>query len=331
MSTWIARAAIALLGGALIAGCTANARTTHNSNGGASAAAKTKTVKFRAGAYASKAFFKHWGDGKAELSGYKLVAPRYGATHPGYAVLIYVTEPMDSATWIKDDGFGGRTVPRERRVDVIKLNHLQRFRTGIYTYALMASTFAPVHGLVARERFAPTKIALSVQDWCGHVYYKVVPEADRFTTEIRSYFGSEGERTRRVATSKGTLYEDALLIQLRELDGKFNDGKPWSGKLVPTAWKSRKAHQPIEIVSAEIKRSDTKRGDTDVTRFVLTYGSFTRTFDVEKAAPHRVLYWEDSQGTKATLLKTARLPYWALHEPSHGDMIKKLGLEPKAL
>ena len=37
-------------------------------------------------------FWKHWGDGKAELDRYALTQPRYGELRQGTAVLIFVTE-----------------------------------------------------------------------------------------------------------------------------------------------------------------------------------------------------------------------------------------------
>ena len=38
------------------------------------------------------AFWKQWGDGQAELSGYDLTFPRYGQLRRGVAVTIFVTE-----------------------------------------------------------------------------------------------------------------------------------------------------------------------------------------------------------------------------------------------
>ena len=32
----------------------------------------------------SRAFWDHWGDGRGELNGYRLVQPRYGAKRTGY-------------------------------------------------------------------------------------------------------------------------------------------------------------------------------------------------------------------------------------------------------
>ena len=48
-------------------------------------------------------FWAHWGDGRAELNGYRLVQPRYGAKRTGTAVLVFVTEDMSDALRVKAD------------------------------------------------------------------------------------------------------------------------------------------------------------------------------------------------------------------------------------
>jgi hypothetical protein len=271
---------------------------------------------------ASPAFWKVWGDGKAELSGYSVTTSRYGAPREGRVVLIYVTEPMDRRNWIKDDA---GDVPPQERVNVLKLNHVLKFQTGIYPYSVMTSVFAPVDAWAA-ERFAPAKIAMSAQEWCGHVYQKVIPAPEAFASELRSYFHADGDRDATVKTSPGTLYEDALLIQLRELDGRFAGGKDWAGSIVPSLWAQRKRHAALEPVAATIKREDATRDGTQLTRFTLAYGSVTTTYDVEKSAPRRVLSWKSGDGDEARLLKTARLPYWQLNGQGDEKYLRELGM-----
>jgi len=181
---------------------------------------------------ASPAFWDHWSDGQAELSGYRVTTPRYGALREGEVVLIYVTEEMNEHTLIKDDT---GTVPPEDKEVVLKLNHTLEFDTGIYPYSVMTSVFSPT-GSSGRERFAPVKISFTAQEWCGHVFHMLTPTFDDYTSEIHSYFSSEGDARETIETEPFTLYEDALWIQLRELDGLFEGGGDWSGKLVPSVW-----------------------------------------------------------------------------------------------
>src|SRR5438105_1116245 len=89
-------------------------------------------------ARAGEAFDAVWRDGRAELAGYRASVPRYGALRNAELVLIYVTEPMDRRTWIKDDA-----AREPNRVDVLKLNASLEFLTGIYPYSVLTSGLAP--------------------------------------------------------------------------------------------------------------------------------------------------------------------------------------------
>ena len=274
----------------------------------------------RAGA--GEAFTRAWSDGRAELSGYRARINRYGELRDAELVLIYVTEPMDRRTWVKDDD-----APAEHRVNVLKLNASLKFQTGVYPYSVLTSVFAPVDRFRA-EAFAPVKITLSAQEWCGHVFHGVWPGDDRATELVMSYFAQEGERRRDVPTPPGTLYEDALLIQLRELDGPFAGGADWHGTLVPSLWAIRRAHQPTAAIAASITRSRALRDGAPVNRFVLRHGEVSRTFDVEVDGAHRVLGWEGSDGEEVHLLRTARLPYWQLNHPGDEAQRALFGLDP---
>lgn len=283
------------------------------------AASLTFTPKRSAGA--SSAFWQTWGDGKAELSGYTITTMRYGQPRKGKTVLIYVNEPHDRRTRIKDDRAQG-----DIKLNVLKLNHTLIFDTGIYPYSVMTSVFSPVDVYDKRPRFNPSKITLSAQEWCGHVYHKVAPMAGSMRSALRSYFASEGETEETIKVRDGALYEDALLIQLRELDGAFNGGRDWAGQLVPTLWATRKAHTALRPVDATITRSEVQVGGKAATRFTLKHSGITRTIDVEKAAPRRILGWKSSDGEVATILKTARLPYWSLNGNGQESYRAQLGL-----
>lgn len=273
-------------------------------------------------ASASEGFRGTWFDGTAELSGYQMTVARYGELRTGELVLTYVTEPMDRRTRIKDDD---ATAPD--RIDVLKLNVNLTFLTGIYPYSVMTSVFSPIDDWgPASDRFSPVKITLTAQEWCGQVFHAIRPGRDAVAEELASYFASEGEISRRVPTAPGTLYEDALLIQLRELDGAFAAGGSWEGSLIPSLWRLRRAHVPLAPVPATITREAAMRAGVSVTRFVLTAGAYRRTFEVESTGPRRVLGWTTSDGEEARLLATARLPYWQLNHAGEESYRAQLGL-----
>lgn len=270
---------------------------------------------------ARPAFWEHWGDGRAEMSGYRVRLPRYGETRDGRLVLIYVTEPHDRRRWIKDDD-----AARPDRVEVMKLNAALEFGTGVYPYSVLTSVFAPVADW-GRERFAPVRLTSSVQEWCGSWRLQAWPGAESFRSVLLSYFAGEGERVREVDAPAGLLWEDALLIQLRELDGPFAGGGDWQGHVVPSLWRLRAGHSAARPVPATITRGDAERDGTPVTRFVLEYGDYRRTYDVEKAAPRRVLGWSTSEGLEAGLLATERMAYWRLNAEGDESARARLGLD----
>ncbi len=269
---------------------------------------------------ASDQFWMRWGDGRAELSGYQITTPRYGELRQGTVVLIYVTEDLDRRTLVKDD-LG--QVAKEDRMTVLKLNHVLKFQTGIYPYSVMTSVFAR---LDEQHTFPPVKIALSSQEWCGHVYHVLRPAAGAVESELHSYFGAEGDRWVKVPIPSGTLYEDDLLIQLRELTGPFAGGKDWKGMMIPSLWSLRKAHQELKAVTASIQRERVMIGNQALNRFTVVREGDKRVIFVETGGAHRVMRWEGSDGEVALIKKTARLPYWTLNHLGDEKFLSKLGL-----
>lgn len=273
-------------------------------------------------ASASSQFWDHWGDGKAELSVYRGEMSRYGELRDAEVVLIYVTEQHSRESWVKD-----QRAPDEKSLQVMKLNHIARFRTGIYPYSVMTSTFSPVDDY-GTFRFQPFKSTLTAQEWCGHVFHGLWIGADEFTSQMHSYFAREEDERAIIDTPKGTLYEDALFVQLRGLDGAFNNGGDWSGTLVPRLWVRRKKHESLRPVDAEITREDSDYDGTPVTRFTLRYEDQTATFDVAKEPPHLLLRWTRSDGTQMKMVGSERLPYWKLNRPGDQSYLEELDIEP---
>jgi hypothetical protein len=275
-------------------------------------------------ASASTAFYSAWSDGLAELSSYRATVNRYGEMRPAEVVLVYVTEPMNRRTWIKDD-----ECSEADRVNVLKLNVSLKFQTGVYPYSVLTSVFAPVDAY-RNERFSPAKISISVQEWCGHVFQSIWPGEREFASLTLSYFASEGEHQESEATPEGALYEDALLIQLRELDGPFANGGAWHGAMVPSLWVARKAHRPARPVDATITRSQVMREGSPVHHFEVRYGTNTHTYDVETTGAHRVLSWHGSDGEEATLIQTARIPYWSLNHNGDEQHRREFGADVRS-
>lgn len=295
----------------------------------ASSAAAPSAPEFAA------AFWKHWGDGRAELAGYDLVTPRYGAPRAGTAVAIFVTETFSNTLRVKADP--GRH-PKADEFPVMKLNLVQDFATGIYDYNLQTSAFVALAPANGRPAGAPTKVSFSSQEWCGNVYAQLLFDAGRARLASHSYFDGEADRAGTLACPADAVAEDALLVWARGLAWpRLSPGESVTLPLARSLREARLAHRPAAVGRARFTREAPPRGisvpagtfEAEVAT-VAVEGGRTWTFWIERAEPHRVLRWETSDGEKADLLASDRLAYWQLNGPGGEAALAKLGLAPRA-
>ena len=283
------------------------------------AAALVVTLAFPS---AASRFRQHWSDGKAELSGYELVQPRYGEQRRGTAVLVFVTEPYSRSRHVKVDRYDSGNPDH---LVALKLNHVRKFQTGIYDYSVMTSVFVD-----PAADFAPLKVTFTSQEWCGHVF-----EDARFgpqsMVDVRSYF--EGE-TQATVLPAGVESEDALFIRLRSLGAEALARETRTVKLLGSALQRRLKHQPTAAFESTLGWSPTTT--TVETRSGPVKGhsvAYTRqdgsscVVHVEVDYPRRILGWSCSDGESARLLDTTRLPYWQTHKEGDERLLEKLGFE----
>lgn len=272
-------------------------------------------------------FWKHWGDGQAEISTYRLVTPRYGEKREGQAVLIYVTEDMSDTLRVKADP--GKHPPSDV-FPALKLNHVRSFQAGIYDYRIMTSTFARV-----AQGFPVAKVSLTSQEWCGQVYHQLLPRGGMIESVSHSYFDGEGDAATKIPMMAGGVLEDQLWIVLRDL---LNDS-PSAGSrtvpLLPSLWSARSRHVPLAwtkatiVTSASTSVARTAAGSfTARTRTVKIEDGRTLTFDIEAAGARRIIRWRSSDGESGDLIASKRLPYWKLNANAGEAELKGLGLKP---
>jgi hypothetical protein len=266
------------------------------------------------------------GDGKAEIASYDLVQPRYGEQRAGTAVLIFVTEDFSWSERVKADP--GQHPERDIR-KVMKLNHTRDFQTGIYPYHVMTSVFARLDGGDQMDLWDPVKITFSAQEWCGMVYDELTmgPRAAHLTAH--TYFDGDTRPPATYAVPADTLYGGALPIVLRGLDGAWL--APGASRRVPywapqVEW--RFAHASPTVGAATVSRAaepatvTVPAGAFSVDTYtVAVEGGPTTTWQVESAAPHRIVAWSSSTGEAAKLRGSDRLPYWQLNKP--GDEVHR--------
>ncbi len=272
-------------------------------------------------------FWAYWGDSKAEMDGYQLTQPRYGQIRQGRAVMIFVTEDHSKKEWVKIEGDPG-VVPASDRFPVLKLNFIRTFQTGIYDYKILDSVFARLD-----KSLEPSKISLSVQEWCGHVYHQMIMKDNKIEETLRSYFGGEADKTQAQAWRDKAIFEDGIPILIRELKGPWiKPGSKLEADCAPSLLALRLLHKPfawqkIAIAKAAAPESmKTVLGQTQVYRWTVRTPYFgTYTYFVEAGWPHRIVKWTSDQGEAGTLTGSTRLPYWKLHDNGDEKYLKDLG------
>jgi hypothetical protein len=273
----------------------------------------------------SNAFWAHWGDGRAELNGYRLVQPRYGAGRGGTAVLIYVTEDFSDSLRVKADP--GRHPPSDV-YPVLKLNAVRDFQTGIYDYNVMTSVFARV-----AAGWPLAKVSFSSQEWCGHVWHQLVPRDGRLASLRHSYFDGEADATEKLELPADGVMEDALPILVRGWLGAYlPPGGSRTVPFLPSLLRARLEHRPLAwgqatiAVAAQPWPVTVPAGRLEVlTWTVAPEGGPRMTFEVEVATPRRLVRWTSEAGERGELLGSDRLAYWKLNGPDGQQYLKKLG------
>ncbi|MBS0659088.1 MAG: septum formation inhibitor Maf [Verrucomicrobia bacterium] len=277
------------------------------------------------------AFSGYWDAGVAELTSYQLEQNRYGALHPGTAVLIFVTEDFSASKQVKLDqpAQAGKDA-----VHVLKLNATKDFRTGLYPYTLLTSVFTPIYSTAEPRTL---KVTGSVQEWCGHTFTQLNLRNGGYAAQQFSYFESDGDVT---STLGSALLEDEILVRWRIDPTSVPQGKV---KLIPSLAIARLVHRPLAVEDAEITLRPAPaefREDLDAVALEVKQTSgFTRTLTYYVGAqfPYPVYGWDETYAagfredgrtltTKARRLATLRVAYWQKNRPVDRALRKELKL-----
>ena len=272
-------------------------------------------------------FNDYWYPNGAEISRFTLSQSRYGETHSGDAVLIFVTETMNPTLQVKADR------PRSSDIPVLKLNAVRKFYTGIYPYSIMASIFAPVD---ARQYPLPLKISFSSQEWCGQVYLQLNLKNDGYDVIQRSYFEGEADRDFRLEKS---FSEDAILTRIRISPSTLPTG---DFSIIPGTLYSRLLHRPLKLQRVTADLTDTSERSLEgnpLMAYTVRFHQVGRTLRItfDQTFPYRIQGWEDTthnaagkngQGlrTQARRTHTMMIDYWNRHSNKDRKLLKKLGL-----
>jgi hypothetical protein len=257
-----------------------------------------------------------WFNG-AEINRYELSQSHYGEQHPGHAELIYVTEPFLTQQQVKDEqGLHPST-------EVLKLNALRTFNTGIYSYRTMTSTFRPID---TEEYPHALKSTTSVQDWCGQTYQQINRHDQGWNVERHSYFEKEGDQTVKL---NDVWLEDELWLLIRLAPDELPVG---TIELLPSALTTRFTHQPIQANTAVAKLVEGRQQSIYTLRYLNANHTLVIHFDSE--FPHIIRAWEEhsTQGVTRAVLTNRIMNsyYWSEKKVKDSLKRKQLGLAPVA-
>lgn len=251
----------------------------------------------------------------AEINRYELSQNCYGQQHSGHCEWIFVTEPFDLQQQVKDEEGTGASI------DVLKLNALRRFHTGLYSYRSMVSTFQPV----AIEHYPdPIKSNASIQDWCGQTFQQLNRQAQGWQLRSYSYFQRLGDQNQSLADA---YLEDALWLLIRLNPKALPLGK---FTIIPGAFHCRIAQRQPQVLRALGRLEQHQSTWT----YSLVYQDYDRRlsidFDVE--FPHIIRAWQASsqQGTTRAVLskRWMHCNYWEHNQPQDRSLRRQLDLEP---
>lgn len=278
-------------------------------------------------------FWRHWSDGMAEVNSYDLTFPRYGQLRQGVAVAVFVTETFTNAQRVKHEE---KEPDRQDLFPVMKLNLIESYRTGVYTYNEMLSSFVALTGVNLLPPGAPTKVSFSSQEWCGHVYHQLLFGPEKVRSTQHSYFDGEGDRNLELDIPDGSASEDTLWHWARGFGHPLMEsGERAEVTLLPALQRVRHGHLDLAWAKATLKRGDPTQilapaGKFDVEVVIAEIeGGPTRTFYVERASPRRIIRWETSDGERAELVASKRMKYWEIQGTEALLTLKDLGLQSR--
>lgn len=268
----------------------------------------------------------YWYQGKAEISRYELIQNRYGDLHPGYAVMIFVTEDFLTDKQVKNDRYENTNT-----IHILKNNQIKKFPTGVYDYSVMSSVFTPTDVMDYPNTL---KVSTSTQEWCGHTYMQLNFRNNRYVSELHSYFEDEADM---VTQLDKAILEDELFNRIRLSPKTLPLGKI---KVIPSTQIARLKHLDYTVVNAVAYLEEYNGADFDAESLMVysvNFPALDRKLEIvfEEKSPYKIEGWIDSypstfdQKVRKTIAKKTHerySPYWKENSLSNMNLRESLGL-----
>ncbi|GAB4244791.1 MAG: hypothetical protein OHK005_09790 [Candidatus Methylacidiphilales bacterium] len=243
-------------------------------------------------------------EGKAEFNLYEATIMQYNEPRQGTVTHIWVKEPWNAERSIKHQG------PDRGDYEVIKLNQVISYPTGLYRYEQMWS------GFWKRDDAVLVKWSLSHHEACGNTFKQARLENGRTHFVYHSYFEGHGEGSEEVSLPQKTLFYEELPLRLRlAVPGGLPD--PVIVPLVGTvihAKSDRLEPQPATI--RQIRRDDRE------VEFEVTHRSGKDRLIFETTKPFKLLSWEMADGSRLRLHKSLVTDYWNQNRPGDEKLLE---------
>jgi hypothetical protein len=247
-----------------------------------------------------------WNDGQAEVSAYEAVELRYGQARSYTDYQIVVKEPFSRRLLVKaDPGHAPEDI-----LDVIKLNRVIQYRTGIYAYNQMLSYFFDPHDM------QPLKWTLAHFEWCGNTFKMFTRRGREALLETHTYWDIDADQRFELEFGRDTLFYDQLPVWLRSQPLEPGTRRM---RLYPTQISSKgsrpQAAEAAITVSGEEEIDLPQGGRRRAALVQVEQPDGLHRFWFDPQFPHALLRWERPDGGRGRLLWTRRLKYWDLNQP----------------
>jgi hypothetical protein len=262
------------------------------------------------------AFRAYWLGGKGEVNVYDLHQERYGEDRKGSAVIVFVTEEFSKSKQVKLDD-----VNAGDKLNVLKMNKIYHFNTGIYDYSMMESVFTPTD--LGQEAHS-VKATVSVQDWCGQVFMQMNYKNNKYKLQEWSYFEKPSDK---LSSLDGVFLEDDIMNRLRISPESVPTGEV---RMIPSLFFARLRHQSVLPARASISFSDDKKKQRICK---IAYPDLKRTMEIwfDQDFPHKIQGWQEKSEDKlvstGTLKKTVQTEYWQKNAEKFRYLRDSLGLK----
>ncbi|HPF41160.1 MAG TPA: hypothetical protein P5081_16775 [Phycisphaerae bacterium] len=283
-----------LVSGAAVVGCGTSGE------GRGAGPAETDAIEF--------ARLPEWDDGLAELCYYDAIDTIYSEPRSYTRVMLMNRE------WLNP----GQMVKTERTKDasslpVFKMNLIEEIPTQNYNYRYMVTTF------LGRPDLRLEKLAASSQEWCGVTFKRLARRTDGLALDTFSYFEGEADRHWTLPADDAVYPVEAVFALARQV---ASTGKAMRLQLLPTM-RSTHTCEPA-LTACALSREASRRcvcapfGDVQTHRITLAEasGTWIASYDVEAAAPYRIIRYEDRDNLRLTLRFAERRAYWDRNQPS---------------